>query len=70
MFVVELAQRCFKANNITNISVARLSSEEFTSAFVDKVEFRRLTQSGIDMKTFDLQVSVAIWSTIAGIGQG
>ena len=30
---VELATQAFKANNITNTRIARLSSEEFTEAY-------------------------------------
>jgi tRNA (uracil-5-)-methyltransferase len=45
---VVLAHKTFKANNITNIKVARLSSEEFTEAYHNKREFQRLRNEGIN----------------------
>lgn len=49
---VALANRCFEANNISNIKVARLSSEEFTEAYKGKKNFERLAISKIVMKDY------------------
>lgn len=52
---VELAKRCFKANNIDNIEVIRLSSEEFTSFYSGQREFQRVKEAGIDIKSYNIQ---------------
>lgn len=51
---VQLASRCFAANNIDNIKIARLSAEEFTRAYEKKQEFQRLKEAGIDISKYDL----------------
>lgn len=52
---VALAQRCFKSNNIDNVKVARLSSEEFTEAYTKNRSFTRLQDSGIRVSEYDFK---------------
>ncbi len=51
---VELAEMAIKKNNVTNIKIARLSSEEFTAAYVDSMNFRRLYEKNIDLKQYNI----------------
>jgi tRNA (uracil-5-)-methyltransferase len=51
---VEIAGRCFKANHINNIKVAKLSSEEFTEFYTGKRVFQRLQLSGINKHAFNI----------------
>lgn len=51
---VELADMAIKKNNIKNIKIARLSSEEFTNAYVDNTNFRRLHEKNIDLKQYNI----------------
>lgn len=50
---VQLATRCFEMNNITNIKIARLSSEDFTAAYNGVRTFQRLKDSGINIKSYN-----------------
>ena len=52
---VDLAMKAFKANDIENIKIARLSSEDFTAAFSQTRQFKRLEQAGIDIRDYDLR---------------
>ena len=51
---VELAEMAIKKNNVSNIKIARLSSEEFTNAFVDSMDFRRLYEKNIDLRNYNI----------------
>lgn len=44
---VELANKTFQANDISNIKVVRLSSEEFTEAYEGKRIFQRIKENNI-----------------------
>lgn len=48
---VKSARYNFELNGITNVSIARMSSEEFSQALAGTREFRRL--KGIDLKSYD-----------------
>ncbi len=50
---VNAAQWNIEANQITNLKIARLSAEEFTDAYTQNREFRRLQEQGIDLKNYD-----------------
>ena len=50
---VNAAQWNIEANQITNLKIARLSAEEFTEAYTQNREFRRLQEQGIDLKNYD-----------------
>ena len=50
---VNAAQWNIGANQITNLKIARLSAEEFTEAYTQNREFRRLQEQGIDLKKYD-----------------
>ncbi|WII96120.1 tRNA (uridine(54)-C5)-methyltransferase TrmA [Moraxella haemolytica] len=50
---VNAAKWAIKHNNIDNIAIARLSAEEFSEACTGQREFRRLSESGIDIKDYD-----------------
>ena len=50
---VNAAQWNIEANRITNLKIARLSAEEFTEAYTQNREFRRLQEQGIDLKNYD-----------------
>ena len=50
---VNAAQWNIEANQITNLKIARLSAEEFTEAYTQNREFRRLKEQGIDLKNYD-----------------
>lgn len=51
---VDLARRCFKENKIDNITVIRLSSEEFTQFYTNKkTNFKELKQTQIKIEDFD-----------------
>lgn len=43
----------FEYNGVENVSIARMSSEEFTDAMNGVREFRRLKQAGIELSEFD-----------------
>lgn len=47
------AQFNIRANNIDNVQIIRMSAEEFTEAMEGKRQFRRLTQAGVDLTTYD-----------------
>jgi tRNA (uracil-5-)-methyltransferase len=49
---VELANKTFRLNDIGNIKIARLSSEEFSDAHGGKRTFTRLAESGISIKDY------------------
>ena len=51
---VELAHKNFALNEITNIKVARLSSEEFTDAYTGKTKFQRLIDNKIDLHSYKI----------------
>ncbi|HFC8522041.1 TPA: tRNA (uridine(54)-C5)-methyltransferase TrmA [Neisseria subflava] len=50
---VNAAQWNIEANQITNLKIARLSAEEFTEAYTQNREFRRLQEQGINLKNYD-----------------
>ena len=50
---VNAAQWNIEANQITNLKIARLSAEEFTEAYTQNREFRRLQEQGVDLKNYD-----------------
>lgn len=52
---VNLAKRCFQENNITNITVVRLSSEEFTEFYNKKRQFGRLKDEKINIDDYSIQ---------------
>jgi tRNA (uracil-5-)-methyltransferase len=66
---VELAHRCFKYNKIENVKIARMSSEEFTDAFVKNVTFRRLTEQGIRLEDYHIG-TVFVDPPRAGLDEG
>ena len=51
---VELAMQAFKANNITNTRIARLSSEEFTEAYEGTRTFQRLEEAEINCRDYQV----------------
>lgn len=51
---VALAERCFKANNIENIKVLRLSSEEFTEWYEGKMQRQRALQAGVNITDYNI----------------
>eukprot|EP00600_Ochromonadales_sp_CCMP1393_P014734 CAMPEP_0175007242 /NCGR_PEP_ID=MMETSP0005-20121125/6296_1 /TAXON_ID=420556 /ORGANISM="Ochromonas sp., Strain CCMP1393" /LENGTH=436 /DNA_ID=CAMNT_0016262649 /DNA_START=66 /DNA_END=1373 /DNA_ORIENTATION=+ len=51
---VELAHKSFALNQIDNIKIARLSSEEFSDAYTGKRNFTRLQDNGIDIKSYNI----------------
>ena len=66
---VQLASRCFAANNVTNIKVARLSSEEFTDAYANKKTYHRLQEIGVKISDYDLK-TVFVDPPRAGLDDG
>jgi len=50
---VYAAQWNIEANQRDNIKIARLSAEEFTEAYTQSREFRRLQEQGISLKEYD-----------------
>ncbi|MDO4449929.1 MAG: tRNA (uridine(54)-C5)-methyltransferase TrmA [Moraxella sp.] len=50
---VNSAKWAIEHNQIDNIAIARLSAEEFSEAHAGKREFRRLIESGINIKDYD-----------------
>lgn len=50
---VNSAKWAIDYNHIDNIAIARLSAEEFSQAHNGEREFRRLTESDIDIKSYD-----------------
>lgn len=55
---VDLAHKTFALNNIHNIKIARLSSEEFSDAYSGKKTFARLAESKIDLKSYAISTVV------------
>jgi tRNA (uracil-5-)-methyltransferase len=55
---VELATRTFKANDVNNIKILRLSSEEFTEAYEEKRIFQRVTDANIQFKDYDISTVI------------
>lgn len=51
---VLLGKRAIQENNISNIKIARLSSEEFTEAYAQIRTFQRLQDSEIDLSTYNI----------------
>lgn len=51
---VDLAMKTFALNGITNIKIARLSSEEFSDAYTGTKTFARLEQGGIKLRSYDI----------------
>lgn len=66
---VQLASRCFAANNVTNIKVARLSSEEFTDAYANNKTYHRLQEIGVKISDYDLK-TVFVDPPRAGLDDG
>ena len=66
---VDLALKSFAKNSIENIKIARLSSEEFTSAYTGNITFKRLKDSGIDLKSYDIR-TVLVDPPRAGLDDG
>lgn len=52
---VELAVQTFGANNINNIKIARLSSEEFTQAYSGQRRFNRLEEAAISFTDYNIR---------------
>lgn len=52
---VQLAKRCFQENNIDNIKVLRLSSEEFTEFYCNHKEFGRLKEEKININDYNIK---------------
>ena len=52
---VILAHQAIKENNIINIKIIRLSSEDFTLAYTKKRVFNRLQQQNIQFSNYNLQ---------------
>jgi tRNA (uracil-5-)-methyltransferase len=50
---VTSAQFNIRENDIDNVQIIRMSAEEFTEAMEGKRQFRRLTQAGIDLTTYN-----------------
>lgn len=50
---VHAAKYNIEVNKCQNIAIARLSAEEFTEAFTQKREFKRLAQDGIELQQYD-----------------
>lgn len=50
---VDSAQFNIKANDIDNVQIIRMSAEDFTQAMEGVRTFRRLTQAGVDLTTYD-----------------
>lgn len=50
---VNSAKWAIEKSSIDNIAIARLSAEEFSEAHTGKRAFRRLAESGIDIKAYD-----------------
>ena len=61
---VELAMQAFKANNITNTRIARLSSEEFTEAYEGSRVFQRLEDAEINCKGYQVSRIYHIYTHI------
>ena len=51
---VRLASKCFAANEIDNVKVAALSSEDFSAAFLEKRNLRALADCGIRITDYDV----------------
>ncbi len=51
---VELATKSFALNGVENVSIARLSSEEFSEAYSGRRTFQRLTESKINLRNFNI----------------
>ena len=66
---VKAAQHNFIVNNINNVSVCRLSSEEITQALNKTREFRRLKQQDIKLEDYDFS-SVFVDPPRAGLDDG
>lgn len=49
---VKAAKWCFEANNINNVKVCRMASEEFTQAMNKEREFRRLKEQAIELDDY------------------
>lgn len=50
---VNSAQYNIKANNVENLTILRMSSEEFSQALQGKREFRRLKEKNIELSSYD-----------------
>jgi tRNA (uracil-5-)-methyltransferase len=66
---VELAQKTFALNGITNIQIAKLSSEEFSAAYSGTKTFPHLQKSGIDLQSYDIS-TVLVDPPRAGLDPG
>lgn len=55
---VDLAHKTFALNSIQNIKIARLSSEEFSEAYSGKKAFTRLSDNGINLKSYEISTVV------------
>ena len=51
---VDLANKNFAMNDIKNIKVARLSSEEFSDAYTNHKPFQRLKENNIDLQSYKI----------------
>jgi tRNA (uracil-5-)-methyltransferase len=66
---VALAKRCLKVNNIENIKVLRLSSEEFTQFYLGQRKFQRLDSEHVDIHDYNIQ-AVLVDPPRAGLDLG
>ncbi len=66
---VDSAQFNIKANEIDNVQIIRMSAEEFTQAMEGVRTFRRLTQAGVDLKTYDCN-TIFVDPPRAGMDEG
>lgn len=66
---VRAAQHNFTVNNINNVKVCRLSSEEVTKALNKTREFRRLKQQSIELDSYDFS-TVFVDPPRAGLDDG
>lgn len=66
---VDSAQFNIKANEIDNVQIIRMSAEEFTEAMEGKRQFRRLTQAGVDLTSYDCN-TIFVDPPRAGMDEG
>ncbi len=66
---VDSAQYNIAANQIDNVQIIRMSAEEFTEAMEGVREFRRLADSGIDLKSYNCN-TIFVDPPRAGMDEG
>jgi tRNA (uracil-5-)-methyltransferase len=66
---VDLARKCFKMNDIGNIKVIRMSSEEFTDFYLGKREFGRVKEENVRIEDYDIK-TVFVDPPRAGLDPG